>query len=50
MSVTNGDAASTADLVNLLSIPKVELDKFDGNPLDYQSFIESTSCVSKNYW
>ena len=39
VSVTNGDAASTADLVNLLSIPKVELDKFDGNPLDYQSFI-----------
>ena len=27
------------DLIRLLSIPKVEIDKFDGDPLEYQTFI-----------
>ena len=27
------------DLVNLLSIPKVVIDKFEGDPLEYQTFI-----------
>ena len=28
-----------AELFDVLSIPKLELDKFDGNPLEYHSFI-----------
>ena len=28
-----------AYLTNMMNMPKVELDKFDGNPLDFQSFI-----------
>ena len=34
-----------AEMINLLSMPKVEIDKFDGDPLEYQSFI--TICNSK---
>ena len=41
---TNGastcdNSDSLSDLVNLLSIPKVELDSYDGGPREYQSFI-----------
>ena len=41
---TNGastcdNSDSLSDLVNLLSIPKVELDSYDGDPREYQSFI-----------
>ena len=30
---------SHVDLAKLMSVPKVEIDKFDGNPLEYQTFI-----------
>ena len=30
---------SHGDLAKLMSVPKVEIDKFDGNPLEYQTFI-----------
>ena len=41
---TNGastcdNSDSLSDLVNLLSIPKVELDSYDGDPREYQAFI-----------
>ena len=36
---TCDNSDSLSDLVNLLSIPKVELDSYDGDPREYQSFI-----------
>ena len=27
------------DLINILKVPKVEIDKFEGNPLDYLTFM-----------
>ena len=32
-------SAHNSELINLLSIPKLEIDKFDGNPMDYKTFI-----------
>ena len=32
-------ARSDTELLNMLSIPKLELDKFAGDPLDYQRFM-----------
>ena len=37
--MTNPPVATREDLLNLLHLPKVELDKFDGNPLEYLTFI-----------
>ena len=37
--MTNSPVATREDLLNLLHLPKVELDKFDGNPLEYLTFI-----------
>ena len=31
--------SDNTELIDMLSIPKLELDKFDGNPLEYHSFI-----------
>ena len=33
------DEAVLTQLANMLNIPKVEIDKFDGSPLEYQAFI-----------
>ena len=43
-TVTGATQSSSAqshdtELINLLSIPKLEIDKFDGNPLEFQSFM-----------
>ena len=35
----SASALAQAEMINLLSMPKVEIDKFDGDPLEYQSFI-----------
>ena len=36
--VTNDvDTAARCDLVNLMNIPKVEIDVYDGNPVDYRA-------------
>ena len=32
-------AIAQADLINSLNVPKVEIDKFEGNPLDYLTFM-----------
>ena len=33
------ETTTTSDLYNLMNLPKVELEPFDGNPLNYHSFI-----------
>ena len=33
------DSAAMCDLINLMNIPTVEIDMYDGNPMDYQAFI-----------
>ena len=40
-SVTSSvaDVLSASEFLNILSMPKVEIDKFDGNPIDYQNFM-----------
>ena len=38
--VTKGDdSAAMCYLINLMNIPKVEINVYDGNPIDYQAFI-----------
>ena len=37
--IANHPAVTREDLLNLMHLPKVELDKFDGNPLEYLTFI-----------
>ena len=37
--VTVNESVEAKDLVNLLSIPKVEIDTFSGNPSDYHTFM-----------
>ena len=37
----SNDADAVSNLVTLLNLPKVEIDCFDGNPRDYQSFIST---------
>ena len=37
--MTNPPVATREDLLNLMHLPKVELDKFGGNPLEYLTFI-----------
>ena len=32
-------AIAQSDLINSLNVPKVEIDKFEGNPLDYLMFM-----------
>ena len=32
-------AIAQSDLINSLHVPKVEIDKFEGNPLDYMTFM-----------
>ena len=32
-------AITQSDLINSLNVPKVEIDKFEGNPLDYLTFM-----------
>ena len=39
VSTSSAADVSQSALINLLSIPKVELDKFNGDPLEYQSFM-----------
>ena len=41
VKVTGDTSVLGDELVNLLTIPKVELDKFDGDPLMYQSFVST---------
>ena len=36
------------ELINLLSIPKVVIDKFDGNPLEYQAFVATFDEMVEN--
>ena len=38
VSTSSAPDVSQSALINLLSIPKVELDKFNSDPLEYQSF------------
>ena len=37
--MTNPPVATREDLLNFMHLPKVELDQFDGNPLEYLTFI-----------
>ncbi len=37
--MANPPAVTREDLLNVMHLPKVELDKFDGNPLEYLTFI-----------
>ena len=39
LDMANPPAVTREDLLNLMHLPKVELDKFDGNPLEYLTFI-----------
>ena len=38
-SKAGSDPVSQIDFMNMWSVPKVDLDKFDGDPLDFQSFM-----------
>ena len=37
--MANPPAVTREDLLNVMHLPKVEVDKFDGNPLEYLTFI-----------
>ena len=39
LDMANPPAVTREDLLNLMHLPKVELDKFDGNPVEYLTFI-----------
>ena len=38
-SKAGSDPVSQTDFMNMWSVPKVDLDKFDGDPLDFQTFM-----------
>ena len=36
---TNNTSLSQSNVMNLLTVPKIGIDKFDGNPIEYQNFM-----------
>ena len=38
--MANPPAVTREDLLNFMHLPKVELDKFEGNPLEYLTYLD----------